>query len=253
MPEPAGPSSPAHPSWRSEWFAILKSQTLPMILMVLIALAACKEQGNADLWKVTQCFKPLHDNSYARRSELFRDEKKGCWGQRWEIPQKYLPYFFTKSTDSEQINLYFDVVGIFNSEAARVPRHKRAWEHKVQIETITHAGFEVQRSKSKKFPMKGFKKTDRTLFGFDIYDREEKSLYRYVYLFSEEMKHLYARCLLPPHLEIEQMKSEWGCEVFTHVNNQFDITYIVPFSAMRDLNALNTAVLNHLTSFMLNQ
>lgn len=253
MPEPASPSSPTPPSRKSEWLAILKSQTLPMILMVLIALSACNEPSSVELWRVTQCFKPLHDNSYARRSELFRDEKKGCWGQRWAIPKKYMPYFLTKSTDSEQINLYLDVVGVFNSEAARVPKHKRAWEHKVQIETITHAGFEVQRSLSKKLPMKGFKKTDRTLFGFDIYDSEDKTIYRSSYLLSEGMKHLYARCLLPPHLGIEQMKPEWGCEVFTHVNNQFDITYIVPFSAMRDLNAINTAVLNHLTNFMLNQ
>ena len=252
MPEPVSPSSPAHRSWRSEGLAILKSQTLPMILMVSIALAACNDQGNADLWQITQCFKPLHDNSYARRSELFRDEKRGCWGQRWAIPKKYLPSILTKSTDSEHINLYFDVVGVFNPEAARVPRHKRAWEHKVQIETITHAGFEVQRSISKKFPMKGFKKTDRTLFGFDIYDSEDKNIYRSAYLFSEEMKHLYARCLLPPHLEIEQMKPEWGCKVFTHVDDQFDVNYFVPFSAMNDLNALNTAVLNHLVKFMLN-
>ena len=224
-----------------------------MLLLALITLAACNDNSNSEPWQVTQCFTPLHDQSYARRAELFRDEKKGCWGQRWVIPKKYLPYILTKSTDSEQINLYLDVVGVFKPEHARVPRHERAWEHKVQIETITHAGFEIQRSKSKQFPMRGFKKTDRTLFGFDIYDSDDKNIYRSVYLFSEEMKYLYARCLLPPHLEIEEMKSDWGCEVFTHIDDQFDIIYIVPFSAMSDLNALNTAVQNHLTNFMFNQ
>lgn len=223
-----------------------------IVLMTAIALLASNGDSNSDVWQVTQCFKPLHDHSYLRRGELYKDEKKGCWGLRWAIPKKYLPYFLTKSTDSEQINLYFDVVGVFNPEAARVPRHKRAWEHKVQIETITHAGFEAQRSLSKKLPMKGFKKTDRTLFGFDIYDRKEKSLYRDVYLFSEEMKHLYARCLLPPHFEIEQVKSDWDCEVFTHINDQFDINYFVPFSAMNDLLHINSAVQEHLTSFMIN-
>lgn len=228
------------------------NRKLLILLITAIYLLASNGDSHSDVWQVTQCFKPLDDTSYARRNELFRDEIKGCWGQRWAIPKKYLPYFLTKSTDSEQIHLYSDVVGVFNPEAARVPRHKRAWEHKVQIETITHAGFEVQRSLSKKLPMKGFKKTERTLFGFDIYDSEDKNIYRSAYLFSEEMKHLYARCLLPPHLEIEQMKPEWGCKVFTHVDDQFDVNYFVPFSAMNDLNALNTAVLNHLVKFMLN-
>lgn len=224
---------------------------LPLALLAIVCLSACGYTDGSELWTTTQCFTPLEDTSYPRRNELYRDTERGCWGQRWTIPEKYSPRMQAKLKNAEKIILYFDVVGVFDPKAAAPPRKARAWENEVQITALTHAGFEEQRALIKKTPLKNFRRIGQSIFGFDIYDDGDKTQFRNVYLFSEKYQNVYAGCLVPTNKNIEDMKPTSICRIYTHINNMFDVVYPLPYSAMDNVLEINGATQNFLQTHMI--
>jgi len=243
-------------------YAIFFSRLLKAALLIaciaIVAFAAfvfkrLKDSKSMEPIAITQCFEPF-DRPFGRKNEFYKDQERGCYGQRWVMPRAYFDRVSHSST-SETLVVNVARPGIGPGNLLPSEQFASVY-HSINIKPARSGKFEdhIRQTQDAYGTTSGLVKTARELYGMDVYEQTKIGLHQYhdFFLFPSANAQLFVKCLLKPDTTIDQKSPNGSCDVIANVDDRVSITYHINYSEMPDLINVNATVIGLIRSFMRN-
>jgi hypothetical protein len=227
-----------------------------IVIAGIAVFVAYRNQSSMELTQFTQCFASF-DETFRRKDEFYKDEKRRCYGQRWSMPRAYFGHkYVSYHPITETVVIRVGHPGL--TPGNLIPRGDfvRLF-NEVNIRALWNGKFEDQvRHTKKTYDSFGVVKTNRIIYGMDIYDhtRMPADQGRDIFLFPpEEDPALFVKCLVRPHADVDVILSKalnGGCKVIANVDDHVLIEYYVHYPEMPNLAQINAQWVDLVRSFM---
>jgi hypothetical protein len=230
-----------------------------IIVTMFFGLLGCEDPKSMEPMEFTQCFVPLDNPSKLARHETFyRDQKRGCFGQRWRMPRAY----FARSLISyhpvaESFKLRVHIAD--QSPAVFLPKEKQIpVDIEVTIDPIFSGNFETHLNNFRRInlgPGKGIKSL-RLFHNMSVYDidpkiwdgtkRQDKE----VILVPSDGTKFFVTCWGPYDRRIEAFSAKTTCRVSNIIDNRIWLRYYIPIADMPKVRSTNDGMLKLIRNFM---
>lgn len=207
-----------------------------------------------DQWKSNQDF------CHSIKHKLYLDESRGCYGQRWSIPEDfYRTKYVAYKPITETVILVLGRPGVVDGATdvlpgrslSKVPTlYKEVMVRALMVSTFNRRRQQALASYEK---TSGLADTNEKVHGFRVFDQTKSApgQYREVFLLPAEEFQWYARCLVKPGVRWDEgLKSPGGCFVLHGIDDRLYVQFFVKNSELADVQAISTQVVNKIRSFM---
>lgn len=239
--------------------------TFSMLVSVLSAaafLVGCESSQSVEQKHFTQCFRPKEVEDCAKWKSgheycrwfvetYYLDEARGCYGQRWSIPKAYFGEVVGPSTTSESVIIKVRLSDLAPGALVAKKEMQNIWIKPLASGRFKKRALEIKEANTGTLWME---KTDRTMFGMEVYAQRQPSTTKqsYFFFFPKEDPQLLIDIWVQPEWTLEKLPPYYPFKITANVDDRAYVEYLIPSSQMSEVDAVNTRVVELVRSFMVN-